>query len=66
MLVVATILAITLLPVGSYLALLIVWLALAVASTVARLGPMHLSRSAFIAAITPSCAPTGVAAWLSV
>ncbi len=50
MLVVATILAITLLPVGSYLALLIVWLALAVASTVARLGPMHLSRSAFIAA----------------
>ena len=50
MLVVAVILAITLLPVGSYLALLIVWLALTLASTVARLGPMHLSRSAFIAA----------------
>jgi cobalt/nickel transport system permease protein len=49
-LVVGTILAITLLPVGSYLALLLVWLALIACSTLARLGPMRLSRAAFIAA----------------
>jgi cobalt/nickel transport system permease protein len=49
-LVVGTILAITLLPVGAYLALLLVWLALIACSTIARLGPMRLSRGAFIAA----------------
>ena len=47
---IATILAITLLPVGAFAALAIMWLALIAASTVAQLGPLRLSRSAFIAA----------------
>lgn len=48
--VVATILSISLLPVGAFAALGIMWLALVGASTVARLGPMKLSRNGFIAA----------------
>jgi cobalt/nickel transport system permease protein len=48
--VVATILAIGLLPVGAFAALAVVWLALTGASTLARLGPLRLARGAFIAA----------------
>jgi cobalt/nickel transport system permease protein len=48
--VIATILAISLLPVGAFLALGVMWLALVAASTVARLGPLKLSRNGFIAA----------------
>ncbi|HEX2766135.1 MAG TPA: cobalt ECF transporter T component CbiQ [Candidatus Limnocylindria bacterium] len=47
---VATILAITLVPVGGFAALVIAWAGLTVASTVAQLGPFRLSRGAFIAA----------------
>lgn len=47
---IATILVITLLPVGAFVALGIMWLALVAASSVAQLGPLRLSRSAFIAA----------------
>ncbi|HET8778123.1 MAG TPA: cobalt ECF transporter T component CbiQ [Candidatus Limnocylindria bacterium] len=47
---VVTILAITLLPIGAFAALIVMWLALSVASVVARLGPLRLSRAAFIAA----------------
>lgn len=47
---IATILAITLLPVGAFAALGIMWLALVAASSVAQLGPLRLSRSGFIAA----------------
>ncbi len=46
---VAAILTISLLPVAGFLALLLVWVALILASTVARLGPMRTSRGAFIA-----------------
>jgi cobalt/nickel transport system permease protein len=46
---VASILAITLVPVGGFAALGIAWAGLALASTVARLGPLRLSRGAFIA-----------------
>ncbi|HSK94694.1 MAG TPA: cobalt ECF transporter T component CbiQ [Candidatus Angelobacter sp.] len=48
--VVATILSISLLPVGAFAALGIMWLALIAASVVAGLGPFRLSRSAVIAA----------------
>jgi cobalt/nickel transport system permease protein len=48
--VVATILSISLLPVGAFAALAIMWLALIAASTLAGLGPLRLSRGAFIAA----------------
>jgi cobalt/nickel transport system permease protein len=48
--VVATILAISLLPVGAFVALGLMWLALSGAALVARLGPLRLSRGAFIAA----------------
>ncbi len=48
--VVATILAISLLPVGAFVALALMWLALSGAALVARLGPLRLSRGAFIAA----------------
>jgi cobalt/nickel transport system permease protein len=48
--VVATILSISLLPVGAFAALGIMWLALIAASTLAGLGPLRLSRGAFIAA----------------
>lgn len=48
--VIATILAISLLPVGAFVALGVMWLALVAASTVSRLGPLKLSRSGFIAA----------------
>ncbi len=47
---VATILAISLLPVGAFAALAVVWVALIGASGLARLGPLRLSRGAFIAA----------------
>lgn len=43
-------LTITLLPIGSYPALGLAWLALIGLSSLARLGPLRLSRSAFIAA----------------
>ncbi len=46
---VAAILAISLLPVGSFIALAVAWLGLAVLSTLARLGPFRLARSAFFA-----------------
>jgi cobalt/nickel transport system permease protein len=46
---IATILAITLVPIGGFLALAIAWAALTIASVVARLGPIRLSRGAFIA-----------------
>lgn len=46
---VAVILAISLLPVAAFGALAIVWLGLIVAAAVARLGPLRLSRDAFIA-----------------
>lgn len=48
--VIATILAISLLPIGAFAALAITWLTLVALSTVAGLGPVHLSRGAFIAA----------------
>lgn len=48
--VVATILSISLLPVGAFAALGVMWLALIGASVLARLGPMRLSRGAVIAA----------------
>lgn len=38
------------LPIGAYVALLITWVGLTVASLTARLGPLRLSRGAFIAA----------------
>ncbi|MGH2427792.1 MAG: cobalt ECF transporter T component CbiQ [Candidatus Limnocylindria bacterium] len=47
---IATILAISMLPVAAFAALALVWLALIAASLIARLGPLRLSRSAFIAA----------------
>ncbi len=47
---IATIVAISLLPVGAFTALAVAWVALALASAVAQLGPFRLSRSAFIAA----------------
>ncbi|MCA1569395.1 MAG: cobalt ECF transporter T component CbiQ [Chloroflexi bacterium] len=47
---ISVILMITLMPIGAYAALLIAWIALTAASTVARLGPLRLSRGAFIAA----------------
>ena len=50
MLAVAVILAIALLPVGSYLALAVVLIALTAGSLVARLGPLRLVRGAFVAA----------------
>jgi cobalt/nickel transport system permease protein len=46
---VATILAITLVPIGGFGALAIAWAGLTLASTVARLGPFRLARGAFIA-----------------
>jgi cobalt/nickel transport system permease protein len=48
--IVASILAISLLPVGSFVALAAAWAVLVAASTVAGLGPLRLSRSAFVAA----------------
>lgn len=48
--VVGTILSISLLPVGAFAALAIMWLALTSASVVAGLGPWRLSRGAVIAA----------------
>jgi cobalt/nickel transport system permease protein len=48
--VVATILSISLLPVGAFAALGVMWLALIAASLVAGLGPFRLSRGAVIAA----------------
>jgi cobalt/nickel transport system permease protein len=45
----AGILAIGLLPVGAFLALAVVWVAIAGASILARLGPLRPSRGAFIA-----------------
>lgn len=50
MLTVAAIGAIALLPIGGYPALLAAWVVLVAASTLARLGPLRLSRAAFIAA----------------
>jgi cobalt/nickel transport system permease protein len=47
---VATILAISLLPIGAFGAFALVWLALMAASMIARLGAFRLSRGAFIAA----------------
>jgi len=47
---VAAILSITLLPIGAFVALGIAWLALTLASTMARLGALRLSRGAFVAA----------------
>ena len=47
--VLAAILSISLLPVGAFVALALIWVALVVAATVARLGPLRLSRGAFIA-----------------
>ena len=48
--IVATILAISLLPVGAFLALALMWGALTAASLLAALGPLRLSRGALIAA----------------
>jgi cobalt/nickel transport system permease protein len=47
---VATILAVTLVPVGGFAALAIAWASLTVVSTVARIGPLRLSRGAVVAA----------------
>jgi cobalt/nickel transport system permease protein len=47
--VIATILAIGLIPVGAFAALAVVWIALTIAAWSAGLGPMRLSRGAFIA-----------------
>ncbi|MGQ0606920.1 MAG: cobalt ECF transporter T component CbiQ [Chloroflexota bacterium] len=47
---IAVILAISLLPIGAFAALALMWLALLCASMVAGLGPLRLSRGAFIAA----------------
>lgn len=47
---VATILAISLLPVGAFVALALMWLALASCGVIAGLGPWRLSRSGVIAA----------------
>ena len=46
----AAILSISLLPVGAFVALGLAWLALAATAVLARLGPIRLSRGAFIAA----------------
>lgn len=46
---IAAIVAIALLPIGAYLALLVVFVVLVLASTVARLGPLRLVRGAFVA-----------------
>ena len=46
---IATILAIALLPVGSFLALAVIWLVLVACSATAGLGPFRLSRAAVIA-----------------
>jgi cobalt/nickel transport system permease protein len=46
----ATILAISLLPVGAFVALGLMWVALIAMALLARLGPSRLSRGAFIAA----------------
>ncbi len=48
--VIATILSVSLLPVGAFAALVLMWVALAAASMIARLGPLRPSRGAFIAA----------------
>ena len=48
--VIAVILAIALVPVGGFAALVVVWISLLAASTLAGLGPLRLSRGAFIAA----------------
>jgi cobalt/nickel transport system permease protein len=48
--VVVAIVAVALLPPGSYLALFIAWLTLACLAVVARIGALRLSKSAFIAA----------------
>lgn len=48
--VIVTILVISLLPVGAFVALGLTWLALIAVSTLAALGPMRLSRGAFVAA----------------
>jgi cobalt/nickel transport system permease protein len=47
--VVATIVAISLVPIGGFAALAIMWLALAAASLVARIGALRVSRGGFIA-----------------
>jgi cobalt/nickel transport system permease protein len=47
---VAAILALALLPIGAFLALLIAWVALTFASLIAGLGALKLSRGAFVAA----------------
>jgi cobalt/nickel transport system permease protein len=47
--VIAFILAVTLLPVGSYVALLVAWSAIVVVSWSAQLGPLRTARSAFFA-----------------
>jgi cobalt/nickel transport system permease protein len=47
---IAAILTISLLPVGAFAALAILWVALIVASATAGLGPWRLSRGAFVAA----------------
>ena len=47
---IATILAVTLLPIGAFAALALMSQALMAGSLVARLGPFRLSRAAFIAA----------------
>lgn len=49
MLAIATILSISLLPMGSWLAMLITWLVLVACSATAGLGPFRLTRSAVIA-----------------
>lgn len=49
MLAVAAILALALLPIGAFLALLIAWVALTFASLIAGLGALKLSRGAFVA-----------------
>jgi cobalt/nickel transport system permease protein len=47
---VAAIVAISLVPIGGFVPLAIAWAALALASTIARLGPLRPSRGAFIVA----------------
>lgn len=49
MLAIAAILALALLPIGAFLALLVAWVALTFASLIAGLGALKLSRGAFIA-----------------
>lgn len=47
---VTAILAVTLVPVGGFLALLLAFVALVIASSVAKLGPLRLVRGSFVAA----------------